>query len=130
MVDRQIADPNPNPETQEFWNAANRGDFVLRYCLECGKTHWYPRAICPHCFGEKMQWRKASGRGTVYTFSVMRRTKIPYAIAYIALDEGPKLISNIVDCNLDQIAIGQAVEIVFKKSENGFSVPMFKPLFT
>jgi uncharacterized OB-fold protein len=127
MTERTIPDPNPNPETEAFWDATKDGRFMLRYCTDCGKTHWYPRAICPHCFSDNSEWRQASGRGTIYTYSVTRRTAAPYAIAYVTLAEGPKMISNIVDCDFDALAIGQAVELVFKESEGGYAVPMFRP---
>ena len=127
MTERTIPDPNPNPETEAFWDATKDGRFMLRYCGDCGKTHWYPRAICPHCFSDNSEWRQASGRGTIYTYSVTRRAASPYAIAYVTLEEGPKMISNIVDCDFDALAIGQAVELVFKESEGGYAVPMFRP---
>ena len=127
MEERKIPDPNPNPETEAFWDATKGGKFMLRYCLDCGQTHWYPRAICPHCFSDKSEWREASGRGTIYTYSVTRRADPPYAIAYVTLEEGPTMISNLVDCSYDDLAVGQAVEMVFKESQGGFAVPMFKP---
>jgi len=127
MADRKIPDPNPNPETEAFWEATKEGRFLLRYCGDCGKTHWYPRAICPHCFSDNSEWREASGRGTIYTYSVTRRTDPQYAIAYVTLEEGPTMISNIVDCSYDDLRVGQAVQVTFKQSEGGFAVPMFTP---
>jgi uncharacterized protein len=127
MDERKIPDPNPNPETEAFWEATKDGKFMLRYCGDCGKTHWYPRAICPHCFSDNSEWREASGRGTIYTFSVTRRANPPYAIGYVTLEEGPTMISNLVDCSFDDLSIGQSVELTFKQSESGFAVPMFKP---
>ena len=127
MAERTIPDPNPNPETEAFWEAAKEGKFLLRYCGDCGKTHWYPRAICPHCFSDNSEWREASGRGTIYTYSVVRRTDPKYAIAYVTLEEGPTMISNLVDCSYDDLAVGQSVKVTFKQSEGGFAVPMFTP---
>lgn len=127
MAERKIPDPNPNPETEAFWEATKDGKLMLRYCGDCGKTHWYPRAICPHCFSDNSEWREASGRGVIYTYSVTRRADPPYAIAYVTLEEGPTMISNLVDCSYDDLAVGQAVEVVFKQSEGGFAVPMFTP---
>jgi len=127
MAERKIPDPNPNPETAAFWEAAAKGTFLLRWCNDCGRTHWYPRAVCPHCMSANTEWREASGRGTIYTYSVTRRADPPYAIAYVTLEEGPKMITNIVDCDLDALAVGQAVELVFKPSTGGQAVPMFKP---
>jgi uncharacterized OB-fold protein len=127
MADRKIPDPNPNPDTEAFWEATKEGRFLLRYCGDCGKTHWYPRAICPHCFSDNSEWREASGRGVIYTYSVTRRTDPQYVIAYVTLEEGPTMISNIVDCSYDDLSVGQAVQVTFKQSEGGFAVPMFTP---
>jgi uncharacterized OB-fold protein len=124
---RKIPAPIVTSETQGFWNAAREGRFVVPTCSACGRAHWYPRAICPFCSSEKVQRRDASGRGTIYTFSVMRRAKEPYAIAYVTLAEGPTMMTNIVDCDFDKLSIGQAVSVVFKDTENGPPVPMFRP---
>jgi uncharacterized protein len=75
-----------------------------------------------------VQLRDASGRGTIYTFSVMRRAKEPYAIAYVTLAEGPTMMTNIVDCDFDKLSIGQAVSVIFKDTESGPPVPMFRPV--
>ena len=83
---------------------------MIGSCKSCGKVHWYPRAICPHCFSDKTELKEAKGTGEIYTFSVMKRSKIPYAIAYVQLDEGPKMMTNIVDTDLDAIKIGQTGE--------------------
>jgi hypothetical protein len=129
MVDtRKIPTPIVTSETEIFWNAAREGRFVVPTCSACGKAHWYPRAICPFCASDKVQWRNASGRGSIYTFSVMRRAKEPYAIAYVTLAEGPTIMTNIVDCDFDKLSIGQAVSVVFKDTDSGPPVPMFRPL--
>jgi uncharacterized protein len=125
--DRKIPAPIVTSETENFWNAAREGRFVVPTCGACGKAHWYPRAICPFC-GGKVEWRDASGRGTIYTFSVMRRAKEPYAIAYVTLAEGPTMMTNIVDCDFDTLSIGQPVNVVFKDTDGGPPVPMFRPL--
>jgi uncharacterized OB-fold protein len=125
---RKIPAPIVTTETETFWNEAREGRFVVPTCSACGKAHWYPRAICPFCSSEKVQWRDASGRGIIYTFSVMRRAKEPYAIAYVTLAEGPTMMTNIVDCNFDKLSIGQAVNVVFKDTEGGPPVPMFRPV--
>jgi uncharacterized protein len=125
---RKIPAPIVTAETETFWNATREGRFVVPTCGPCGKAHWYPRAICPFCGSDKIEWRNASGRGTIYTFSVMRRAKEPYAIAYVTLAEGPTMMTNIVDCDFDKLSIGQAVNVVFKDTEGGPPVPMFRPV--
>ena len=124
---RKIASPVVTAETQAFWNAAREGRFLVPVCAACGRAHWYPRAICPFCASDRMEWRPGSGRGTIYTFSVMRRVSEPYAIAHVTLAEGPTMLTNIVDCDFDKLFIGQAVAVVFKAGENGQPVPMFSP---
>ena len=74
---RKIPAPSPTPETEAFWSAAKEGKFMLRRCTACGKAHWYPRAICPFCMSDRAEWMEASGRGKIYTFSVMRRAPEP-----------------------------------------------------
>lgn len=125
--ERKIISPVPFPETTPYWEASAQGKLLLKKCSECSEYHFYPRVLCPFCFSDKTEWREATGMGTIYSFSVTRRGEVPYAIAYVTLEEGPTMITNIVDCNLDAIRIGQAVKLVFKPSENGQPVPMFTP---
>ena len=125
--ERTIGAPAVTPDTQVFWDAAREGRLMIKTCRSCGQAHHYPRPICPFCGSDATEWHQASGRGTVYTFSVFRRAPIPYAIAYVTLEEGVSMMTNIVDCDLDAIRIGQAVTVVFKPTEGGPPVPMFRP---
>jgi uncharacterized OB-fold protein len=124
---RAIPPPVITAETRPYWEGAAAGQLLIKHCTACGEFHHYPRSICPFCGSDRTEWRQASGRGTVYSFSVMRRAAEPYAIAYVTLEEGVTLMTNIVDCDLDQIRIGQAVRVVFKPSDGGPPVPMFAP---
>jgi uncharacterized OB-fold protein len=126
-MSRKIPAPVKNPETAHFWQAANEGKLLLRRCLQCEQPHFYPRGICPFCGSDSTEWKEASGLGVIYSYSVMRRVPEPYAIAYITLDEGPSIMSNLVQCDFDALAIGQAVELVFQPAEDGSAVPMFRP---
>ena len=126
--ERKIQAPVPNLETKAFWDAAAESRLMIGKCNTCGKLHYYPRTRCPFCFSDKTQLQQTSGNGTIYTYSVMRRAPIPYAIAYVTLEEGVSMMTNIVDCDLDQIKIGQAVRLVFKPSDGGPPVPMFTPV--
>jgi uncharacterized OB-fold protein len=124
--ERKIPPPEANPETRPFWEAAAAGRLLIGKCTACGKPHYYPRAICPFC-GSATEWVPASGRGAVYSYSVMRRVPAPYALAYVTLDEGVTMMTNIVDCDLDGLRIGQRVRVSFKPTEGGPPVPMFTP---
>jgi uncharacterized OB-fold protein len=126
--ERTIASPQPNVETQAFWDAAGEGKLLIKSCNSCGKPHYYPRALCPRCFSDNTEWTEAKGTGEIYSFSVMKRAKISYAIAYVTLDEGVTMMTNIVDTDLDAIKIGQKVKVVFKPTEDGPPVPMFTPV--
>jgi len=125
---RKLTPPMETAESKAFFDAARDGKFMVPVCAACGKAHWYPRAICPFCASDRVEWREASGNGTIYTFSVMRRVKEPYAIAHVTLAEGPTMLTNVVDCDFDTLAIGAPVRVTFRETENGPPVPMFKPV--
>jgi uncharacterized protein len=125
--ERTIPAPPVNPETKPFWDAAAGGTLLIKRCAACGEAHHYPRAICPFCASDRTEWKEATGRGTIYSFSVFRRAPIPYAIAYVTLEEGVTMLTNIVDCDLDAIRIGQPVRVAFKPTDAGPPVPMFSP---
>jgi uncharacterized protein len=124
---RKIAAITRQPGMEPFQEAAAQGSFAVPTCRACGRRHWYPRVICPFCFSGDVTWEPASGRGTVYTYTIMRRAKPPYAVAYVKLAEGPVMMTNIVGCDLDAIRIGMKVQAVFWPAENGPLVPVFKP---
>lgn len=121
-------DPVINLETQAYWDAARQGQLLLKRCEDCGHTHYYPRAICPHCLSSRTQWYPASGRGTVYTYSVMRRAPVPYAIAYVTLEEGVTMMTQLVDCDFNRLRIGQPVRVTFRTTEGGHGLPVFTPV--
>jgi len=126
--ERKLLDPAMNPGDEPYFEAAAAGRLLVKKCAACGELHHFPRGVCPHCLSDRVEWLEVSGRGTVYTFSVTRRAgPVPYCIAYVTLDEGPTIMTNIVDCDLDDVRIGQKVKAVFRTSPNGTSVPMFAP---
>lgn len=127
VAERQIPAPPTNPEVQPFFDAAATGRLVIKRCLACGEAHHYPRAMCPHCGSDRTEWQDVSGRGTIYSYSVLRRATPPYTIAYVTLEEGPTMMTNLVDCDVDALRIGQAVRVVFKPTDGGPPVPVFTP---
>ena len=126
-AERTYPDPVINLESERYWAAAREGVLLLKKCKACGVTHFYPRAVCPHCLSGDTEWYPASGKGRVYTYSVMRRVATPFAIAYVTLEEGVTMMTNIVECDLDGIAIGQEVEVTFRTTEGGHALPVFRP---
>src|SRR5689334_4679628 len=98
---RDIPRPTMNPENQAYFDAAAQGRLLVKRCNACDQFHFYPRAICPHCLSGDTRWVEAAGSGKIYTYSVLRRgTPVPFALAYVTLDEGVTMITNIVDCDL------------------------------
>ncbi|HEX2648863.1 MAG TPA: Zn-ribbon domain-containing OB-fold protein [Burkholderiales bacterium] len=124
---RKIPAPGVNPENKPYFDAAASGRLLVKFCNACRKYHHYPRALCPHCFSDKTEWREAKGTGTVYTYSVLKAVQEPYCICYVTLDEGVTMLSNLVDCDFGKLEIGMKVKAVFQATEGGVPVPMFTP---
>ena len=129
MADRTFPSPTADPDTEAFWQAAREGRLMIGRCRTCGEHHYYPRSVCPHCGSSDVTLVESSGKGEIYSWSVLRRARPPYAIAYVTLDDGPTMMTNIVECDLDGLAIGQRVELVFSETEDpdGPPVPTFRP---
>jgi len=126
--------PNVTPESQRYWEAAADGEFLLRECQECGLVYHYPRALCPDCFSDDVEWVSASGTGTVYTVSSTEHVEgwpeetLPHVVAYVELDEGPCVMTNIVDCDPEDVEVGTPVEVTFVDAADGdIAVPVFTP---
>lgn len=124
---RQIPSPSKSVENVAFWASANEGKLMVPRCKDTGKFFWYPRNISPYTLSGNVEWVEASGKGTIYTYSIMRRADPNYAIAYVTLEEGVTMMTNIVDCDFDALSIGQSVELAFFDTEDGQKVPVFKP---
>jgi len=121
-----FTDPPENADSTPFYDAAAKGHFLGRKCQDCGELHWYPRPFCPFC-GGAVDWVEMSPSGTIYSWSVSRRAKPPYAIAYVELDDGPRMLTNIVNCDFDALKIGQRVRLSFKPTVGGRVLPCFEP---
>lgn len=113
------------PESAPFWEAAAQGRLLLMTCAACGRAHWYPRMVCPLCGGTELAWTQASGRGTLHAFSPARRAQPSYVLAYVTLEEGPTLMTNIVDCVPEDLRIGQPVQVSFRPADEGRMMPFF-----
>jgi uncharacterized OB-fold protein len=131
----QLPAPAPEiaPETAEFWAATLAGKLLLQRCGDCEKACYYPRYVCPHCHSTTLIDFEASGRGTIYSYTITSRGILEYSnagayvLAMIELDEGPKMVSNIIDCDPAGLAIGQRVEVVFSETGGGGALPRFRP---
>jgi uncharacterized protein len=126
--------PAPDPETQPFWDAARAGTLLIRRCRDCGRFHFYPRPFCPSCWSSNVEWVEASGRASLYTWSVVRRNdlppfneRVPYVAAVVDLEEGPRMMTNVVDCDVDALEIGMPLEVVFRPIADDVTIPVFRP---
>lgn len=118
-------EPRVNVETERYWNGTGEGQIVLPRCNDCDLVIWYPRAFCPDCHTSDVEWQTMSGNGTIYSYTVTRagvgrrwREHLPFVVAYVQLDEGPIMLTNIVDVDPETIAIGMPVTAVFDAAES------------
>jgi uncharacterized OB-fold protein len=126
--------PPVTPETKPFWDATAEGRLLLQRCTACARPVWYPRASCPACGSAALEWFEASGRGTVFSFTVVRRgapgdyrDAAPYVLAYVDLEDGPRILTNIVECDPDSIEVDDAVHAVFHATGEGPALVRFRP---
>lgn len=126
-------EPPASEAGQPFWDASRNQRFTLPYCTECGAPHWYPREVCPSCHADTIEWREASGTGTVYAVSVqhkpanpMMADRVPYAVALVELAEGPRMMSNVVGVPADEVAVGQSVAVAWEPMTDGRHLPVFE----
>jgi uncharacterized OB-fold protein len=126
--------PPVNPDTEPVFRAAADGRLLLKQCASCECVIWYPRGICPECGSLDTRWIPASGSGIVYSYTVVRRGEgayrdaVPYVLAYVELKEGPRVLTNIVDCPPDSVRIGQAVIATFDGAADGLALVRFRPI--
>jgi uncharacterized OB-fold protein len=126
--------PRPDVLTQPYWDGARAHALLIQTCLSCGHRWHPPTPICPACQGERYEWRPVEGRGTVYSWTVVHHAahvavaqKTPYLVALVTLEEGPRVVANIVDCPMEQVRIGMAVSVVFREIAPGVVLPQFAP---
>jgi uncharacterized OB-fold protein len=124
--------PQINVETRSFWDATKEGKLMLPRCNECNVIIWYPKLFCSACSSFDIGWIEASGKGTIYSFTINRRGQgdyrdMAYVLAYVELEEGPRMLTNIVDCDPESVSVGQAVQVVFHPTSADASLPRFRP---
>jgi uncharacterized OB-fold protein len=126
--------PAIDDETEEWWAAARDGRLLVKRCTDCGRAHFYPRVFCPHCWSEHVDWEQASGRAVLYTWSVVHSNdlppfpeRVPYVAAIVDLAEGPRMMTNIVDCDPADLRVGMDLEVTFRQETDEVTLPVFRP---
>ena len=119
-------------ENRPFWDGCRQGKLLLQYCEQCGRYEFYPRLFCMQC-GGAVSWREASGRGVIYSYTVIRQNKspefapdVPYNVALIQLEEGPRLLSSVIDLPFEELRVDRPVEVVFEAVSDVISLPRFR----
>jgi uncharacterized OB-fold protein len=127
--------PHPSPESLPFWEAAKTHRLLLPQCNACGKFWFPPSRRCPHCLSADFVWREARGEGRIYSFVVYHRVyhpgfegDVPYVVAIVELDEGPRVLSNIVVIAPDDVRCDMRVRVAFEDTESGMAIPKFTPV--
>jgi uncharacterized OB-fold protein len=136
-MSQAVSKPIPIPDeiTAPFYDGARAGRLMLQHCPSCNGWSFPVRERCPHCFAGGLQWRQASGRGVLYTFAIMHQVMnpgfagaVPYNVSQIDLEEGVRMVSNVIGVANDALRIGMRLEAVFEDVGNGVSVPKFRPV--
>jgi uncharacterized OB-fold protein len=140
MAEATLKKPFPvlTSEAKPFWAAAAEQKLVMQRCQECRAYIWTPRPACFECGSECVEWKELSGKGQVYSFTVIRQVvgraaskafepDVPYVVAWIDLDEGPRMISNVIGCPVEDVKLGMKVAVVFEQQSPEVWLPKFKP---
>lgn len=121
--------------TKPYWESARQGKLAVQRCTSCGTRQFFPRPFCLDCMSTAIEWVQTSGYGSIYTFTINRRgstpfmnDQVPYVVAMITLDEGVRMMANIIDSPIDQVRIGAKVCVMFEKITDEISLPQFRLL--
>ena len=126
--------PQPTPETQNYWDGAKAGELRLQRCGDCSHVYFPARPFCPACSSRVVNWFTASGKGTLFSYVINHRApkgfEAPYIIAVVQLDEGPRMMTNLVDCpqTPDALELDMPLEVTFVKATDDISIPQFQPV--
>ncbi|HXW33792.1 MAG TPA: Zn-ribbon domain-containing OB-fold protein [Acidimicrobiales bacterium] len=126
--------PIPDDFTKTWWDATAEGRLLIIRCASCHEAHYYPRPFCPRCGSSDVSWEEASGEAVLYTWSVVHRNdlppfneRVPYVAAIVDLAEGPRMMTNVVDCDFDSLKVGMRLRVKFREMADGYFVPVFTP---
>ena len=130
--------PKPTifPYSQKYWEGTKKGELLIQKCASCSHLQWYPRTLCENCGKRVFEWIKSCGRGNIHSYTVIREVvmnspafekEIPYVLAIIELEEGVRMVAQVVDCPLERVSLGMPVEVSNFEPLDGVSVVKFRP---
>ncbi|WP_447921988.1 Zn-ribbon domain-containing OB-fold protein [Achromobacter aegrifaciens] len=132
-MSQDLPQPIANADSKPYWDGAREHKLLIRKCKACDTLHFMPRHLCPECWSDQLEWVQSKGTGSVYSFSIIRRAPLPafaartpYVTALIELDEGPRMVANIVGPDALSVQIGDKVDVVFEDRGDGALIPQFK----
>jgi len=137
MADYTKPLPTPDPVTAPFWESVKAHAMQIQRCASCGRFIFYPRAICPNCMSDDLVWTPVSGRGVVHAFTIPHRhpnpafgTDVPYVVALIELEEGARMLANLVDVapTPETLQVGMPVEVAYDDVTDTVTLPRFRPI--
>ena len=125
--------PQPTSLSRPHWDGCREGVLRVQRCADCGAYVFIPQPICTACQADRLEWVKSSGRGTVYSFTVVHRPprpqfEAPYVVAIIELEEGWTMLSNVVGCSPEEVSVGLPVEVDFRAMSEEITLPFFRPV--
>jgi uncharacterized OB-fold protein len=127
-------EPPADETSAPFWEATRERRLLVQWCASCGHPVFFPREVCPFCTSSQLEWRPASGRATLYSFTVEHKPQVqvlastgPYAIALVDLDEGVRMMSNVVRCEVESLVVGMALQVTWEPLSDGRHLPLFEP---
>jgi len=125
--------PRITPDSRPFWDACRRHEWMLPFCVDCGRAHLPPGPVCPHCFSPDLQWRVASGRGTVSSWVLVHKAwlssfakELPYNVIQIELEEGPRLTASFIGDGPHRLAVGLRVVVDYDDVGPDLTLPRFR----
>lgn len=132
LMSAQIPQPLIDSDSRPYWEGLSRGELCIQRCDDCLRHVFYPRAICPHCFSPRLTWITATGRGTIYSYTVVHQAygafadTVPFVIAIVELEEGVRMMTQIVDTSREELTISTPVSIVYHKISDEVTLPYFQ----
>lgn len=121
-------------DSRPYWEGLKQGELRIQRCDSCSKAVFYPRSICPHCFADQLSWMVASGKGTIYSYTIAHQAfgsfaaDAPFVVALIELEEGVRMMSRLLDAPRERVTVGAAVMVTFEKVEEDLTLPYFRLL--